>query len=169
MFGKKKCRNCGERIEEKWNFCPRCGRVTRQKDIFGNFDKEFENFGKAFGIPKIDLRPGTDGVSIIISSGEMRPTVMRKREVRKEEKPVRIAKFTEEPETKIERKGGRQIINIKLPGVKKEDIEIKRLENSIEIRAFTGDKAYFKLIPIPSNAAISKSFEDEMLKIEVMR
>jgi HSP20 family molecular chaperone IbpA len=167
MFGKKKCKNCGERIEDKWNFCPRCGNGIKNRNIFDDFDKEFQGLGKAFGIPKIDLKPGSDGVSIIISSGEIRPSI--RREVRKEERPVKIAKSTEEPETKIERKGNRQTINIKLPGVKKEDIEIKRLENSIEIKAFTGDKAYFKLIPVPSNAAIIKSFENEMLKIEVMR
>jgi HSP20 family molecular chaperone IbpA len=85
------------------------------------------------------------------------------------ERPARIPKLTEEPETKIERIGKKQIIKVKLPGVKEDDIEIKKLENSVEIRAFVGDKCYFKLIPIPSNANVNETFENEMLKIEVSR
>lgn len=165
IFGKKRCKDCGGKLEKKWNFCPHCGKGIKYKSIFDDVDKEFERMEKVFELPKIDLKPRVDGVSIIISSG-MKPKMTARKAV---EKPVKIPKFTEEPETTIERRGNRQIINIKLPGVKKEDIEIKRLEQSIEIKAFAGDKAYFKLIPIPSSAAVNRSFEDEMLKIEVLK
>jgi hypothetical protein len=41
------------------------------------------------------------------------------------------------------------IYEVDLPGVKNEkDIIITKLENSIEIKAFTKDTAYLKLIPI---------------------
>lgn len=174
IFGKKTCKNCREKLDGKWNFCPRCGVTLKERNVFDEFDREFKIMNKAFGFskmlggPKINLTPREDGVSIIITQGtEMKPRIKEEKFVPK--KPVRIPETIEEPETKIERKGNRQTITIKLPGVKYEDVEIKRLESSIEIKAFVGDKAYFKLIPVPSNAAINKSFEDEMLKIEVLK
>ncbi len=84
------------------------------------------------------------------------------------EEKVMKAKVTEEPEAKVERKGKKRIITIELPGVKaSEDVNVKRLEQSIEVRAFAGDKAYFKLIPIPKNASVEYKFEDEKLVLEV--
>lgn len=92
----------------------------------------------------------------------------------KEEKPkkkVKIPRITEEPEMKIERKDNTETITIKLPDVKsKDDVEVRKLEQSIEVKGFAGDKAYFKLIPIKPNAQISdKSFKNGILKIEVTR
>ncbi len=174
FFNKKKCGNCGEKLDTKWDFCPYCGEelIERPKSIFEDIDEESEQIDKIF-------RP-IKGVSIMISGGTgMKPNVEvenfghkrieTKPTERIRERSVRIAKVTEEPETKIERNGNRQVIKINLPGVKVEDIEIKRLEQSIEVKAFTGDKAYFKLIPVPSNASVNRSFEDDMLKIEVQR
>ncbi|MEM4648056.1 MAG: hypothetical protein QXO12_01975 [Candidatus Pacearchaeota archaeon] len=55
----------------------------------------------------------------------------------------------EEAKYKIKRLGNVIIYEINLPGVKSlDDIEIKKLENSIEIKAIGKDKVYFKLIPI---------------------
>jgi hypothetical protein len=86
-----------------------------------------------------------------------------------EKKPRKIPKITEEPETKIEKIGNLQRIQIKLPDVKSEDdIEVKSLEQSIEVKAFAGDKAYFKLLPI-TGTIIKKEFKDKILKIEVER
>jgi hypothetical protein len=54
-----------------------------------------------------------------------------------------------------------------LPDVEREeDIEVKRFEQSIEIRARTKDKLYFKLLPI-TGEIINKSFKDGVLKIEI--
>jgi HSP20 family molecular chaperone IbpA len=90
--------------------------------------------------------------------------------VKKKKGEVKLPKVTEEPETEIRNMGNRQIISIKLPDVKNEDdIEIKKLEQSIEVKALTDDKAYFKLIPIPPGVAISKKFKDGVLKIEIER
>lgn len=63
---------------------------------------------------------------------------------------AKLAKLPkEEPETKVRRLTNKVIYEIILPGVKSEkDIIINKLQNSIEIKAFTKDKAYFKLIPI---------------------
>ncbi len=54
-----------------------------------------------------------------------------------------------EPETKVRRLTDRIIYEISLPGVLDEkNIIINKLQNSIEIKAFAKDKAYFKLIPL---------------------
>jgi HSP20 family molecular chaperone IbpA len=175
MFGKKRC-SCGENLNGKWNFCPNCGTNLKERNINEEINREIQRmnkmlgFGRVMGLPKMDIKQGSDGISIIISSDM--ETGQKARQMRME-KPVenvrKMPENVEEPETRIERNGKNQIITIKLPGVKYEDIEIKRLEQSIEIRAFATDKAYFKVIAVPSNAAISKSFKDEMLKIEIMK
>jgi len=81
----------------------------------------------------------------------------------------KIPKITEEPETDIKRTVSNETITIKLPDVKNEDdIEIRKLEQSLEVKAFAGDKAYFKLIPIKRNFQIlEKDFKDGILKIKM--
>lgn len=55
----------------------------------------------------------------------------------------------EEPETKVRRLTDKIIYDIHLPGVKSlKNITVNKLENSIEIKAISKDRAYFKLIPI---------------------
>lgn len=184
------CPYCGEELIE---------RKIRPRGIFEDIEKEFERIDKTFGseffrFPKIGFKPITrgGGISITISSAtgrepevevktsgeykKLEPEIKRKlgvkptiEEIQDGRKPTRIPKVTEEPETKVEHLPTKDIIRIKLPDVKEGDIEIKRLEQSIEIKAFADDKAYFKLIPIPSNAYISKEFKDGILKIEVER
>jgi hypothetical protein len=54
-----------------------------------------------------------------------------------------------EPETSVRRLTDKIVYEISLPGVKNEkEITINKLQNSIEIKAFSKDKAYFKLIPV---------------------
>jgi len=55
----------------------------------------------------------------------------------------------EEPKTSVRRLTNKIVYEILLPGVKDEkNIIINKLQNSIEIKAFAKDKAYFKLIPL---------------------
>lgn len=90
--------------------------------------------------------------------------------------PVKLTKTQEtklatlpkqEPETKVRRLADKVIYEIALPGVKdKKDIIIQKLENSIEIKAFGKDKAFFKLIPV--SLPIKKyDFRDGKLIIEL--
>ncbi len=151
--------------------------------IFVKFPKfDMESPFKAGGINiTIKSRPGMKPEIRVNTAGEYKkiePEIKRKigvgegiEEVEEEkvERKHKTPKITEEPETKIEKTGNKQTINIKLPDVKNpSDIEIRKLEQSLEIRAFAGDKAYFKLIPIKPNVEISdKGFKNGVLKIEV--
>jgi HSP20 family molecular chaperone IbpA len=69
---------------------------------------------------------------------------------------VRKPKVTEEPKTEIRRVGDKIVVEMDLPGVGSEkDIEIKTLENSIEVKALAGDKAYFKILTKPPHSNIT--------------
>jgi len=183
------CPYCGVSVKE---------RVRKAYDIFDEISrdimKEFERIDKFgprfFKFPRIDVRPRGEGISITIrtvsgrkpkidvkTSGEykkLEPQIKRKLGVREgveEFKPRRKPpKIIEEPKIKVERIGNKQLITIKIPDVKSlEDIDIRKLEQSLEIKAFAGDKAYFKLIPIKPNIQISdKSFKNGILKIELL-
>lgn len=84
------------------------------------------------------------------------------------ERPEEAPKSTEEPETELKKFGSRVVASISLPGVKSpNDIRISDLENSVEVRATVGDKAFFKILRKPANARlIDKRFEKEKLIME---
>ncbi len=68
------------------------------------------------------------------------------------------AKAVEEPRAKVLRGAGALLIKVELPGVASEkDVVLRRLENSLELRANAGDKIYFKLFPVPRSAKMKKS------------
>lgn len=180
------CPYCGTETRE----------VSLFGDIFEDVDKEFERIDKMFSseffkLPRLRIKPEVrgGGISIVIhsatgkepkievkTSGEykkLEPEIKRKLGIKpaveevKERKEVRIPKITEEAETEVKTVGNKQIATVKLPGVKEKDIEVKRLEQSIEVKAFAGDKAYFTLIPVPPGASVSKKFENGVLRIEI--
>jgi len=166
-----------------------------ESNFEGIIENEFKRIDKMlkpdfFDFPKIDMKmpKGSNGISIIIKSGNgMNPKVEVKTsggykelepEIKKNlgikptievVKPVRISKVTEEPETEIKGSGNKRVIQIKLPEIKSfKDIDVKKLEQSLEIKAFAKNKTYFKLIPIPSNSEIvNKEFNNNILKIEI--
>lgn len=66
-------------------------------------------------------------------------------------------KTTEEPATDVRRLDGRVVVDMDVPGVRKEDdIEIAELESSVEVKAFAGDKAYFKILTIPEQFSLKE-------------
>jgi len=210
MFERKTCRNCGQSINNDWQFCPKCGKKTREESrhqfgIFGNIDKEFERIDKEFEgvnrlfsfspfkIQRLKMKPSPEsrggGISIVVRSGtgmepivqvrttgdykKVEPEIKKRLGVKQPETTPRerkVPKVTEEPETEVQNIGQRKVITIKIPDVKNEDdVEIKRLGQSIEVKAFAGDKAYFKLIPVAEEAQIRNSFSKGILRIEIER
>ncbi len=164
---------------------------------FERIDKFFSSAKEEFfKFPKFEKSPKVSGISIVFRSGTgMKPQIMVKTygdykklepEIKKklgiargveevqepyemEEKPRKTPKITEEPKASIKRENNKTIIEINLPGVKSErDVDIKKLEQSIEVRGFADDKAYFKLIPIRLGQSIrSYKFKKGKLTIEL--
>ncbi len=185
------CPYCGEGVEYKRPY----GDVF--EDIEKEFERIAKMPTPMFiRFPKLDMEsPFKRGnISIVIKTGtgmkpkidvktsghykKLEPQIKRRlgvegevEQVKEEKREIRIPKTTEEPETRIESRGNEETITIKLPDVKKlDDIEIRKLGQSIEIKAFAGDKAYFKLIPIRPNAQISdRSFKNGVLKIQIVK
>jgi len=186
------CPQCGEELVER-----ELEVESPFRDLWEEAERELERLDKAFGLSfemptfKVKPRSKVSGVSITIQSTGDEPKVevktfgdyrkiepeLKRRlgvkagveEVEEPESKVRVPKVTEEPETDVKTEGNRQTIKIKLPDVKSEhDIEVKKLEQSIEVKAFAGDKAYFTLVPVPKDSSIvKKEFKDGVLRIEV--
>ncbi len=123
--------------------------------------------GKKIGNMEEFKFPGGHGFSIQINMNSSPPEVFSEEgedeESRKNIKQPRLpsSRISEadaekhsklprkEPETSVRRLTDKIVYEISLPGVKNEkDITINKLQNSIEIKAFSKDKAYFKLIPV---------------------
>jgi hypothetical protein len=138
-----------------------------------NLDKQFKEFDRGMDGKSENKKTNPfvkrSGISISIStSGNKPPKINVKRfgngkpetlkEKTKEEKSrkklpgknLNISKLKkEEPKTNVRRLSDRVIYEIDLPNVKSvHDVSITQLENSIEIKAIAGNKAYLKLIPI---------------------
>ena len=79
-------------------------------------------------------------------------------------------KVTEEPQADVKRIGDRIIVDIKLPEVKSEEnIDVKELSSSVEVKAAAGEKAYFKIITKPENFRLTqKSFSNGTLHLEFL-
>ncbi|MBU5575045.1 MAG: zinc ribbon domain-containing protein [Candidatus Aenigmarchaeota archaeon] len=147
MFWKKKiekkCNSCGKKIDENWNYCPFCGINLKNEQV-----------------PKINFKPFPGGFSISIISGPIQSTSLKGMQIEEksiERKIPRKIKETKEPKLEIKTSSNQKIYIIHLPkDIKMNDIEITRLPNSIEIRAFYNDLQYFKIIEIPQNKRIIK-------------
>jgi len=95
-----------------------------------------------------------------------------------EEKPSRkiklpsmersMPKKTEEPSAETKRLSDGVAVDIHMPEVRGiEDIDIKELGSSVEVRAIAGDKAYFKILTKPENFHVKRTdFSDGTLRLE---
>lgn len=167
MFKKQKCPYCGFDVDKSWNFCPNCGKRLKGSPAFKDIASAFRDFSRA--------RPS---ISIEIVSGfGKRPKVKVRRfgnrdvKAKKEnyhfKTPKKIPKEIKEPRTTIKDFGNKKIVTLRLPNVNPKDLEIRELRESIEIRAFSGDRLYFKVIPISPNYSLSKQFNGKVLKLEI--
>ncbi len=77
-------------------------------------------------------------------------------------------KVTEEPKADVRRIGDRVSVDIEIPQVRKpEDVEVRELPSSVEVKAIAGDKAYFKILTKPENLRLrEKSFNNGTLHLE---
>jgi len=159
---------------------------------FKELDKEFPNFADEGR--KAEKQPTAQGISISISSdggqpvirvknlgsgsadaqvikkGNVERTVGSSKEQIQKITKEQIEQFSklpkEEPSTSVRRLTDKIVYELDMPEVKKENVIITRLQNSIEIKAFTKDKAFFKLIPI-SLPILKSQLSDGKLILEL--
>ena len=160
--------------------------------LIKQIDKQFRDLDKEFGKePKIEKSPLSRGISISISSGTGKnpeikvrgfgPGFGNSKVQETEEKPIKIKQpeITEEQarkmaklprkeaETRIRRLSDKIIYEIELPEIKSlNNVIINKLENSIEIKAFTKKQVYVKLLPVKLQI-LDYKLEDEKLILEL--
>ncbi len=122
-----------------------------------------EEMFEMFGFPNVKVKFQTN----VIPPQDI-PTP--KQQVAVKHRPInihRVVKKIIEPEAKIKRIGNETHITIILPDVKSiKDISLRRLEESLEIRAYANKTMYFKVIPINKNVNnISETFSKNVLRI----
>jgi hypothetical protein len=145
---------------------------------FRQLDKEISEPDQEKKIEKLSKMPNANGFSISISSSNGKaPEIKVKtfgpefrgmenqfgKAVRTDnEKPIKITNQIsdeqaknlsklpkKEAQTRVRRLSNKVIYEFDLPGVKNiKDVVINKLENSIEIKAFSKDTVYVKLIPV---------------------
>ena len=153
------------------------GLNTIFNSLLKTLNQEFNQLNKDMNNqPTFKSKPNSKGLSISISTSPNQKPQIRVDEFGKKQKKEKaetviilpeneLKKFKElkqeEPETTIRRLADSIIYEIKLPGVKSEkDLSIKKVGESIEIRAISKNKAYLKTITINlpiTNYEFSKS------------
>ncbi|MBS3070911.1 zinc ribbon domain-containing protein [Candidatus Pacearchaeota archaeon] len=194
MFKRNECKNCGEKLDRKYSFCPTCGEYLKEKKkskndgLLGDDDflNEFEDynspilggisgrminkmFESAMKILEKEMRkeikknpvnkgPKTE-YRLYINGRKIEPRELSNNKNQIEEKEIKdlpnniLKNFSalprKEPKTNVRRFSDKIVYEVVVPGVKSiEDISIIQLENSLEIKAVTKGKAYYKIIPI---------------------
>ncbi|MFH1308349.1 MAG: zinc ribbon domain-containing protein [archaeon] len=155
---------------------------------FKELDKEMTHEIKEKKVKKPQQFPNNSGISIKISTSTgKQPEInisgfgpeFEKIKDDIEEKPVIRAHITDEQAkkysklpkkeamTKVRRLSNKIVYEITLPGVKSlKEVIINKLENSIEIKAFSKDSAYFKLLPV-NLPLVDYKLQDEKLILEL--
>jgi len=87
----------------------------------------------------------------------------------KEETPPRHVSEFSEPRCETRWVGDHLVVDLDLPDVESaKDIEIRKLGESIEVKAFAGSKGYFKILGIPKEAKLlSKRFSKNKLTLKI--
>jgi len=131
---------------------------------FGNMDKNKleKQIQKQLGTIKSNAQTNTEKKGFLQRIGiseDGRP---------QQRKKLPAPNITEEPKTEIKKLDSKVIVNMDMPGIKSEkDIEIKDLESSLEVKAISGDKAYFKILTKPGYfSLVKKKFTKGKLHLE---
>jgi HSP20 family molecular chaperone IbpA len=149
---KMNCRTCDSKLQEAWTYCPYCG-TKRASTVNRGFERVFQvmekSFRDIFGSNFPADFPFGKGFMVEISEDQGSPKVSVKEFDKMEERKGKpIPRHSKVLEPHILVKEGGRLLQVQLPLVKsKEDIAIKKFENSFEVKAKAGDKVYFTIIP----------------------
>ncbi len=161
MF-RKKCQFCGESVQKEWKFCPQCGRPLHTQGL--NISGINIDVTKMIGqiMPQI-----LNGVMNSNFAGTDNQQKNKSRYSKKGETASRMGNVSKvlEPEDIVSNYGDTVVHSIALPGVMdRSDIDINKMENSIEVRALSGDRMYLKIIKREKGQGlVSQEFVNESL------
>jgi len=167
------CPHCGNSLKNKDVFFEPSFNLgfpfnTLLKQMSKQIEKQFKELEKQPTFQDDDkmssMEPLMNGISISISSADGQPVIKVNSLGNKAEKPKeakhREQKITkaqqeqfsklpkEEPSTTVRRLTDKIVYEINLPNVTKENLMINKMQNGIEIMAFTKSKIFVKLIPV---------------------
>jgi len=179
----RKCTYCRSKMKDKWNYCPTCGtQVNKQVSMFGLLKKQMDIMRNLVGRtdeyePRI--QEPRNAITIQINSSGMReprvqvflkPIPSREGQHYVDKKSVqrKMPGIVVEPEIKVKRLAREMLFTIPLPNIKSgEDVELKILPDSVEVKAFGKKKGYFKILNIPKNyKLVEKSLNDGNLNLK---
>lgn len=182
LFMVLECPYCKRKVSKLWNFCPLCGTEIRKKVTMGDLLKRQMDIlrnilSKENGYQQ---RPPVrvHGITISINNSDLEdsridviqgPITIEEEPYKNRAKPSRkLPDRVYEPSVDIKRLATEMLVTVKIPDVKSEnDIEISRLADSIELRAFADDKGYFKILGIPkSYKLVERSFSGGNLNLK---
>lgn len=169
------CNNCGRRTAREWRYCPYCGtRITREPGLFESIERMFKGlFSGQRGIQFSPTRKSK--FTIRIRDGKKERVISNikpKSQVKISSKPGKKLEMPDEliePEASVKRRGRELEVSVELPGVNSlKKVSVTRLGESIEVRAVSDGKGYFKIINVPENyRVIKKKLSDEVLSVRL--
>ncbi len=144
-----RCVKCGKQLRNEWNYCPFCGVRVERNALLNAVNKVIKGFFKD-GRFTIKLRVGGSPQRI-------------------QQQVIKLPDNVVEPESTISEVGDGLIISFKLPGVKSmNNISIRIIGESLEVRAVAGSTGYFKIIGLPGHyRIINKEFGSDTLKVRL--
>ena len=160
------------------------------KELESQIERQFQDMDAQMGEESME-NPFAHGISINIDTTNGQPTIRinntkdkgkgnakgSEKNLKTNDNPI-IKKMAEnmaeqfsklpkeEPSTKVRRFNNKLVYEINLPGVSDDKMSITKLENSIEIKAFSDNKAFFKLIPL-SLPVIGSELKEGVLNLEL--
>ncbi|MBU7025464.1 MAG: zinc ribbon domain-containing protein [Theionarchaea archaeon] len=171
------CDYCGNVLSDKWKYCPYCGRKIKgeadERDLFSSLFRDGIT-GFSIRITSVEgekpkVRVNQFGpVKVPIKWVEEENSAEEDSAEEEEESPLFIPQKVLEPEGMVQQIGQHTLIRVRLPGVKEDNISVRKLAESVEIKAYKNDEAYFKQFQVPHTARIiSKYMDGDELIVEV--
>ena len=147
------CDNCESELRKNWKFCPVCGAEIIHEDIFVSLGNILRSITKEmesdFFVER--KKPSSHGLTESDEESEHKDAGKRGQTFQR-------IKHAMEPKTSIKNLGNRMIFEIKLPGIDPDDIHLTELDESYEIKAYSKDMSYFKIITVPQGFSLSDQY-----------
>ncbi len=196
----RQCPECGAPVDSSWRFCPACGEELVPgffSEFFDEFNRTLgrmggglnQNFEMFDATPLFKENAGGFSVRVTRRSDRKEPEVeirtfgnVKPEDVRRqleEQSGIQASRSipaarkapVKEPQTKMTKEGDRVVVEMSLPGIGSlKEVDITKLESSIEVRAYGREQGYFKIIAIPEGAqVVGKSFSGAVLRLELAK